>query len=144
MGLIPEALYGEALKGHPMIHGCRRRPHGARPSGKTKGRRAQSGPPLSRWIKTGRKELGAALPDRCMESGKLLGGEKGDAKVFLEKGDEKKEMRVEKLLEKTDQDFGSRTRSPKLPNISPKKRMEDQSVNEDAADECTTEMTSMS
>ena len=92
VGLSTEALCGEAPEGqpvirrenlvtvgvedpqgHPMIHGCPR-PHRAKPSGKLKGRRVRSGPSSSQLTKTARKKLGAALPNRCMESGLLLGG----------------------------------------------------------------------
>ena len=42
-------------------------------------------------------------------------------------------------MEKMVKDFGSRTRSPAHPNSSPKKRLEDQSITEDAAGDSTTE-----
>ena len=74
VGMIPEALCGEAPKGqpvirrehlvpvggedpkgHPMIHGCRR-PHGARTSGKHKKKRGeQSGPLSSRLTRMGER-----------------------------------------------------------------------------------------
>ena len=51
-----EAVCVEAPKGHPRIHGCRRQ-HSARPSGKPKGRRAQSVTPLSRLTRMGERRV---------------------------------------------------------------------------------------
>ena len=135
------AVGGDDPKGHPMIHGCRR-PHSARPSGNPKGRRAQRGTPSSLWIKAVRKNVGKTLPNFCMESGVLLGEEggfKGDTNVFLEKDDEKKEVSVEKLIGEDGPRFWFKDRKPDPPEQQPGKRLEDQSVVEDAADETTTE-----
>ena len=41
----------------------------------SKGKKARSVPPSSLWTKAARKERGATLPHRCMESGVLLGEE---------------------------------------------------------------------
>ena len=74
-GQSPEALCGEAPKSQPVIRGCPR-PRKTRPSGKPKERRAETGPPSSLWDRRSRKGLGTAPPNRCMESGMLLGEER--------------------------------------------------------------------
>ena len=64
---------------------------------------------------------------------------RGDAKVFLEKGLEKKEMSVEKLTVKDGPRFWFKNKTPDPPKQQPENRLEDQSVTEDAADDPTTE-----
>ena len=64
---------------------------------------------------------------------------KGDAKIFLEKGDEKIEVSVEKLIGKDGPRFWFKNKKPEPPEQQPEIRLEDQSVTEDAADETTTE-----
>ena len=64
---------------------------------------------------------------------------KGEAKVFLEKGDEKKEMSVEKLVGKDGPRFWFKVQKPDPPKQQVEERKEDQSVTEDAADETATE-----
>ena len=60
---------------------------------------------------------------------------KGNVKVFLEKGGEKKEMSVEKLIGKDGPRFQFKDQKPELPEQHPEKKgLEDQSATEDAAD----------
>ena len=68
---------------------------------------------------------------------------KGDAKVFLEKSGEKKEVSVEKLIGQDGPRFWFKDLipdwKPDPPKEQPEKRLEDQSATEDAADDTTTE-----
>ena len=75
-GVVPKALCWEAPKGQPVIHGCRRRPHGVRPSGNPKKRREESGPPSSLWTKAAEKERWVVLPNHCLERDEFLRDER--------------------------------------------------------------------
>ena len=155
VGLSPEALCGEdpngqpvfrgehlvavcveAPKCHPMIHGCRRQ-HKPRPRGKPKERRGKVANRRHGRQKRPGKNARPFSRTAALEAG-CFWETKGDAKSFLEKSGDKKEVSVEKLDGKDGQDFGSRTRSPNRQNSNPK-RQEDWSATEDAADESATE-----
>ena len=82
--------------------------------------------------------MGIALPNRCMESGVLLGGDQRRSQGLLEKCGEKIEVNVEKLEGKDGPSFWFKDRKPD-PKSSPKKKPDEQSVTEDAADDTTTE-----
>ena len=86
-----------------------------------------------------RKNVGAAFQNRCMESGVLLGGDQRRRKVFLEKGGEKKEVSVEKLIGEDGPRFWFKVQKPAPPKQQVEERKEDQSATEDEADDPTTE-----
>ena len=64
---------------------------------------------------------------------------KGDAKVFLEKCGQKKEMSVEKLIGQDGPRFWFGDKTPEPPEQQAEERLEDQSVTEEDAGESTTE-----
>ena len=63
----------------------------------------------------------------------------GDAKVFLEKCGQKKEVNVEKLNGQDGPRFWFKNKTPEPPEKQAEERKEDQSDTEDAAGESTTE-----
>ena len=157
VGAIPEALCGEAPKGqpvirsehlvtvsvddpkgHPMIHGCRR-PHKPRPSGRQKGRRKEKWPIVVTVDRSG-KEItwGPLTRTAAWKAGCYWEETKGDAKVFLVKGAEKKEMSVEKLIGEDGPRFWFKDK-PEPPEQQVEERQDEQSVTEEEADETTTE-----
>ena len=134
VGAIPEALCGEAPKGqpvirrehlmtarvedpegHPMIHGCRR-PRNAKAKRETKGMKDATWPAVVTVDKSGQERTWGPLSrTAAWKAGCVWEETKGDVKVFLEKGDEKKEMSVEKFIGEDGPRFWFNDKTPDPP-----------------------------
>ena len=73
------------------------------------------------------------------KAGRLWEDMRGEVHVFLEKDGEKIEVNFEKLIGKDGPRFWFKNKKSEPPERQPEKRLEDQSVTEDEADESTTE-----
>ena len=111
-----------------MIHGCRK-PHSARTSGKPMGR--TEWPIVITMEKSGKEKKWGPLSRTAAWKAGCFWEEKGDVKVFLEKGGEKKEVSVEKLVGEDGPRFWFQDRKPDPPKQQVEERKEDQSVTED-------------
>ena len=113
----------EAPEGQPTVDGSRR-PRGARPSGKPNERRVESGPRSSVWTKAARKNVERLSRTTAWKAGRFWEEMKGDAKIYLEKGGEKK-MMVEKLVGKDGQRFWFKDFVHDTPKHQAKERRDD-------------------
>ena len=93
----------------------------------------ESGPSSSRWTKAAKKEVGPLSRTAAWKAGCFWEETKGDAKVFLEKSGEKKEVNVEKLIGKDGPRCWFRDKMPGPPQQQVEERPDEQTVTEDAA-----------
>ena len=112
----------------------------AKAKGESKGKKGAKWPTVVTVEKSGKESTWGPLSrTAAWKAGCFWEEKKGDAKIFLERGDEKIEVSVEKLIGKDGPRFWFKNKKPELPEQQPEIRLEDQSVTEDAADETTTE-----
>ena len=87
----------------------------------------------------GERKWGPLSRASAWKAGSYWEEKKGDAKVFLEKGGERKEMSVEKLAGKQGPRFWFREKPDPQQQQQVEEKRDDQPVAEEASDESTTE-----